>query len=501
MILSRITAALAPRAVVLLAALAAAPAITTSVALAQDAGRDAARDAAEDTAGASARTLPDGVVARVYDEDVTEDALLDRIARTYARSERGTEALNELVDDICVAREAERRGASVSQTEIDGYMRRWDETIRRQSGGKASLEDLYAESSSREDFMATAREFLLRQKMAREDLGSKPDEDLSEYYLKLWLSSQRRKAGVRYENLPEGVVAQVGDHAVTRRELAQRIRKKLPEEMVAAVGNELVIAAASRHDAAQAGIVLSEADLDEAMADLRRRFTDEPQVRGTGVTFDQFLRETRGYGEADLRADPVFRARLALRRMLEGEVSDGDVREHWEKNRAAYGERALVRQVFFAAGEDGGEFDLPTRREARENALGAKVEVIAGAGLHLPESERPKTPLGSVLARVAKRLTTDEERRQGAGEPMAWTRLAVEGEKALAKAVFEGPLGTLQGPIRSSVGYHLIVVEERRAAPSFEAVRTRIHDDLVQRRVNEYQLRYKGDSDNVIRAW
>ena len=445
--------------------------------------------------------LPEGVVARVYGVDITETELLDRIARTYARSERGTESLNELVDDICVAREAKRRDVSVPQEELDRYLERWDETIRQQSGGEDSLESLYEESSSREAFLATAREFLLRQKMAREDLGSKPDEDLSEHYLKLWLSSLRRRMGVKYENLPEGIVAQVSERDVTRLDLARRIRSKLPEEMVAAVGNELVIAAASQHDAAEAGFALAEADLDDAMSGLRKRFAEEPDVRGSGVTFDQFLRETRGYGEADLRDDPVFRARIALRRMLEETIAEADVRAHWKKHESAYGERALVRQMFFQAGESGGEFEMPSFKQAFDDALGARIEVFEATGLHLPEAERPKTPVALVLTRIAKRLTRDDERRRQAGEPQAWTRLSVEGEEKLAEAVFEGEIGTLLGPIRSSVGYHLLVVEERRAAPEFEAIRDRIRDDLVQTRVNEYQIRYKADSDRVIRAW
>lgn len=448
-----------------------------------------------------AAELPPGVVARVYGEDIREDALLDRIAWTYARSERGREALNELVDDICVAREAERRGVTVGDEEVEAHLKRWDETIRKQSGGEDSLESLYAESSSREEFVATAREFLRRQKMAREDLGSKPDEDLSEHYLKLWLSSLRRKSGVRYEDLPEGAMARVGDEVVTRRSLAQRIREKLPEEMVAAIGNELVIAVASRHDAEAAGVVLTDADLDEALRGMRERFAAEPQVQGTGVTFDQFLRETRGYGEADLRADEVFRSRIALRRLLEDSIGDEDVRAHWEKNRTAYGERALVRQIFFPYGESGGEFALPSSSQAWEEALGARAEIFEAAGLHLPEAERPKVPVGVLLTRVAKRLARDEERRRAAGEPTAWTRLAVEGEEKLASAVFEGPLGTLQGPVRSGVGYHVLVVDERRDAPAFEDIRDRIRDDLVQARINDFQIRVKADTENVVRAW
>ncbi len=451
--------------------------------------------------------LPPGVVARVYGRDIRESELLDRILQTYRYTERGRAALNELVDDFCVHAEAERRAVTVSEAEIDAYVRDWDERIKRQSGGQASIEDVYKEASSREEFLATAHEFLLRQKMARADLGSPPGEDLSEARMKLWLTSVRKRAGVAYEGLPDGVVARIGTHEVLTADLARRLRAKLPVEMVAAAGNELVIAAAAEHEAAAQGVTISDADVELALADLRQRFAEEPQVRGTGVTFDQFLQQSRGFGEAELRADRVFRARIALRRMVERGVGDDDVRSFWEAHREAYGERALVREIFVPASDstpdaktpDG--FRLPTFRQAFDIALEAKAEVFEAAGLHLPEAQRPAGGLALAITRVAKRRVRDQEAQARAGEPVAWTRPMLQGQRALETAAFDGTLGQVQGPVRGDAGYHLVLVEERRPAPSFDEVRARIRGDLVQDGVNRFEIRFRGETENVQRSW
>ena len=87
--------------------------------------------------------LPSGIVARVYGQDISGQALADRLARSYEGTERGRGVLTVMVEDLCVALEAARRKVTVSDSEIRAYMMRWDERVKKQSGGKASLKDLY----------------------------------------------------------------------------------------------------------------------------------------------------------------------------------------------------------------------------------------------------------------------------------------------------------------------------------------------------------------------
>ncbi len=446
--------------------------------------------------------LPPGVVARVHGRNVTATQLLERLAQTYEGTERGRKVLEQLVDDLCVSNEASRRSISVSQTEIDEYLTRWDERIKTESRGKASLQDLYAEASSRAEFIDTAREYLLRQKMAKQDLGSKPEEELSEHYIKLWLGALRRKQKVRYSELANGALAAVGDRTVDRFDLARELRAKLPPEMVSAVRSELVVAAATEHRLAEAGVVVTDADIEESLKGMRERFAKDPQVKGTGVTFDQFLQKTKGIGEADLQRDPVFRARIGLRRMLSAQVGDADVRTHWEANRERYGERVALRHIFIPAavvkpGDEG--FGIRTFRDAWNDAMNAKVDVLAAAGFRGKDETGAKVPLAPIVTRVAKRMETDAEKRKAAGEPSVWTRLTVKGQSDLERAVFEGEIGALLGPIRTDVGYFLLVVDERRPAPAFAEVKSVIRDELVQTRIEQFQINVRADEGVIVR--
>lgn len=449
-------------------------------------------------AAAEEPALPPGVVARVHGREIRESDLLDRLVKRWGGTERGRQTLDLLVDDTCVANEAARRGVSVSDEEVAAYVKKVDETIRKQTGNSRSIEDVYKEQhSDPAEFARIAREYLKRQKMASEDLGAKPGEEITEARLKLWLSSLRRRARVKLADLPEGALAVVGDTTIGRAEFAKALKEQLPEEAWLGARADLVLEAAAEHALAKAGIEVTDADVDADIAKLRARFSQDPRVRNTGVTFDEFLRQSRGTSEAELRGDRSFRVRIGLERLLSRSVSDEDVRRQWETNRDAYGERALVRQVYVAGQDENGKFQMRTFKDAFELALRAKAAILEKSGALGTRSDA-RVPLGDALTAVAKQFEEDPKARQAAGEPVAWTRANLLGDDALAKAVFESETGTLVGPVRSRVGYHLVLVEERRPAPSFDDVKDSVRDDLLRRAVSNFQLAMKADPDVVI---
>ncbi|MCG3135151.1 MAG: Chaperone SurA [Planctomycetes bacterium] len=452
--------------------------------------------AAARPAAAEEAELPPGVTARVFGEDITEAQLMDRLARRYETGEKGREILDQIIDDTAVAEEARARNVAVTEPEIDAYVAKVAATIRQMRGGTRTLEDELAETqSSMAEFRRSAREYLLRQKMAVQDLGGKPDEDLAVHRIKLWVSSVKRRLGVKTTGLPDGVLAQVGGVSIDRARFAQELRTRLSKEQVAGVRAELVLDAATRHAVQRAGVSVTDADVDAQIARLRARFESNPRVAGSGVTFDAFLRQTFGIGEADLRKDPTFRARVGLERMVSKGIDDAAIRKHWDENRASYGERALVRQVYVAASDEAhfqGKGRLPSFREAQDLALRAKVEILEKAGL-LAGDGKAKTPLTDLVTAVAKQFELDPERRAQAGEPQVWTRLNVEGQPSLEQGAFDGPVGTLQGPVRGTTGFHVFVVEERRPAPTFDECRESVRDDLVRLAVRRFQMELRAD--------
>lgn len=473
--------------------------VASAAALAQDAPPAAAPP-----------TLPAGIVARVYGEDITEAQLLDRLGRRFEGQEKGREILDQIVDDQIVADEAARRGISVTDDEARAFADRQMGEVVRMRGGKnvdtdralwdETLDRILTEThTTRAELYRVARDYVLREKMARTDLGTKDGETLPEHRMKLWQSALRRKSGVRYDGLPAGVLARVGDSRdIDRARFARELRVRLPVEVVAGIRAELVLDAATRHAVSRSGVSVTQADVDAQIARLREKFEKNPRVQGTGVSFDSFLRQTFGIGEEELRHDPTFRSKVGLEHMLGREIDDARVRRHWDENRAAYGERALVRQVFVAAAEEGSKYaeKLPSFREASDLALRAKVQILEKAGL-LKGGDAPAN-LGDIVTQVAKQFETSAERRARAGEPVAWTRQNVAGETALEAAVFDGEIGRIAGPVRSNVGYHVLYVEERRPAPGWDEVKVQVREDLLRMAVRNFQLALRADGDVVL---
>ena len=135
---------------------------------------------------------------------------------------------------------------------------------------------------------------------------------------------------------------------------------------------------------------------------------------------------------------------------------------------------------------------------AHEIALRAKVAVLEKAGLLGAEGEAKRTPLPEAVTAVAKQFAPEGEGRKTAGEPAAWTRASVAGEPDLEKAVFDGEPGALAGPVRSRIGWHVLVVEERRPAPAWDEVRDRVRDDLLRLAVRRFQMEIRVDENVVI---
>lgn len=438
--------------------------------------------------------LPPDVVARVFGEDVTESQLRERLVRRNLTTDRGREILDLIVEDEIVAAEARRRGIVVRQEEVDAYVRDVEAKVKAQGWEGKTFDDVLAETkTTREEFLRTAREYLVRVQMARADYGMKGADELAPERLKAWVLDLRRRRPARTTGLPEGVLAQVDGAAIDRDRYGRELRRRLPVEQVEAVRAEIVLDVATRHAVQRAGVTVTDEEVGAQVARLRERFEKNPRARGTGLTFDAFLEQTFGVGEAGLRADPTFRSRVGLERMLSARISDDDVRSHWEANRLAWGERAMVRQAIFPASDERVRGSrAPSFREATDLALRAKTDILERAAANRG------VPLGDLLAAVARENEPDPEARRAAGEPVAWTRLNVQGEPQIEKAAFEGALGTIQGPLRAADGLRLLLVEERRPAPSYDDVKGAVRDELLRMAVRRFQLELRTDGGLVV---
>src|SRR5262245_1693912 len=105
-------------------------------------------------AAAEDPVLPPGVIARVYGKDIHERELEGRLVKRWKDTDRGRQVLDQLVDDLCVEREAKKRNVVVTQDEVAAFVKRVDEKIRRETG--RTIQDVYDEQhATPEEFAAS----------------------------------------------------------------------------------------------------------------------------------------------------------------------------------------------------------------------------------------------------------------------------------------------------------------------------------------------------------
>lgn len=165
----------------------------------------------------------------------------------------------------------------------------------------------------------------------------------------------------------------------------------------------------------------------------------------------------------NLQDDPVLRARV--RRAEEQEL----VQALLAREASALVTDALVRE----------RFEQETARRQGETEVRARhilVRTEAEARAVIAELGR-----GADFGEVAKRRSTDPSAQQNAGDLGFFKR--VDMVKEFADAAFALSAGqTTPNPVRTSFGFHVIRVEEKRTAgaPSFEQARDTLRQRLLQ---------------------
>jgi len=185
-----------------------------------------------------------------------------------------------------------------------------------------------------------------------------------------------------------------------------------------------------------------------------------PDAPAEGAREDALYRDALALGMD--RTDTVVRRKLVqrARREIEGaaraEPSEAELRA-WlaaHPERAVGPPRVRFRHLFFD----------PARRGARAEADARAV--VEGAQLREPPAAADPCLVGAEQALQA--------------EPAIARLLGPE----LAAALFTAPVGEWSGPLRSSLGWHAVRVDERAAgeAAPFEAVRLAVRDAVIEER-------------------
>jgi parvulin-like peptidyl-prolyl isomerase len=244
----------------------------------------------------------------------------------------------------------------------------------------------------------------------------------------------------------EVAVTTIDGEPITRREFCEYLFKDLgtPGLLDLFVNRALVTREARRR-----GVSVD----DVAVAVwVESRLVEQIGQAGSEATFTQRLAE-EGYTRESWTARLRYQARpqLLLERLvrLERQSPDGKeafetrVREVYERD---YSERVSARQIFVKCPLDAPPAEVEVCRQKAELAL---TEVQHGR------------PFAEVVARRSE--DAPQTKRIG-GSLGTFDRTRFRSEQELNSAFFTLPAGTPAGPIRSSLGFHVLLIDEKKPA-------------------------------------
>lgn len=279
------------------------------------------------------------------------------------------------------------------------------------------------------------------------------------------LSELQERAGLEWRHVQSMQPGQERDQARVR-VLRAALDQVVSERLLEAQAKELSVEA-------------TDAQVDAAIDDIKRKnqLNDEQLDRALdeqGLDRSSFRRQLK----RDIEAFRILEMKVKTRI----KVTDEDVRSWYQAhpNEFAGEERVRARHIF-----------LPVPAEAtpaQEAAVRAQGEII-----------RNRLLAGEDFATVARQVSKGPSAAEG-GDLGFLKRGTIQPE--LEKVVFSLQENQISGLIRTKPGFHIIKVEERKAAgrQPFDAVKDSIRDRLVGERVETQRSQYLAElrKDAVI---
>ena len=432
---------------------------------------------------AQADKLPDNAAARVGDEIITMDEFRTALLLRYGTSQEGEQTLGNLVTDILVETEARKRGITVTDAELKTYIRGVEAKLAKYSGGKQTLKDVLEERQvTYQEFLQISRGFLLQQRMAAKDLGVKGE--VSAAKLGVWLEDLKRKGSIEYKDLPEGTYARVGGRPITAQVYGDTLIRQLSPDRLESTLWDLCIARAVKLRMKEWKVEITETDIKEALSDLESEFHADPRFKNLNVDFAQWVKTVRRMTIEELTKDPSFLSQVGLAKKLRMDLTEQEVRAHFDANREKFGEQRSFIHLLVKGEEKATPFGKSARPLPKAKSIIRRLldEVRAGASFE----------------GMVKKYSEAKTKTIRSEDPIVVTRSSTL-PPALRDVVFGATVGDVLGPILTSYGYHLVKVVKVVPAPGYEKARDVVEKDLLRAKRRTALLEIRQDPRIVRR--
>ncbi|MFC5649062.1 peptidylprolyl isomerase [Paenibacillus solisilvae] len=211
-------------------------------------------------------------------------------------------------------------------------------------------------------------------------------------------------------------------------------------------------------EADKAGIKVTDADVDKEIESVKGRFPSEAEfeaaLQQAGMTLEDLKKQT-----------PM---QLRIRKILEPQVVDkvteADMKTYFDENKASFNTPLQVRASHIL---------VATEKEANDILKELKA--------------------GGDFAAIAKAKSTDTGSKESGGDLGFFGAGAMD--PAFEKAAFALKKDELSAPVKSTYGYHIIKVTDRKEAKTatYDEEKSKIKDLLISQKVSELSQTWLAD--------
>jgi len=257
-----------------------------------------------------------------------------------------------------------------------------------------------------------------------------------------------------FSGASEETLVTVGDVKITATDYHKLLEQNpsSKDALVRLIDNQVVI-----NQAKAQNIEVTDAEVDEELKSFtKERFNNDPK---------QLEEALKSYNitQDDLKRD--IKITLLARKMaaVGVTISDQEMKDYYEKNKETLGspEQVKARHIL-------------VKDEAKAKEIFEKVKA---------------TPAD--FEKLAKENSEDPSNKDQGGDLGFFGKGAMVPE--FEKAAFEAKKGDLVGPVKTDFGYHIILVEDKKAAviPTFEEVQDKVKKTLTEQKSKPLQDLYK----------
>jgi hypothetical protein len=392
---------------------------------------------------------------------VSVDDLALEMGPRFARTQRGQDAIEHMVDLHLVRTEAEARDLFPTAAEVRA---KYDEFMAKIAAQGLDA-DRYLRSkgiSEREMLDYTTLTVALDRLVMRAVEITDPEAVTNEMR-QLWLKEARAKHEVSTDadSLPEGVVAQIGRHRLTHLDLGRVLAARAPADERRKYVRQVVVRRALDRLAQDRGITVTPED---ARAEVERiRTATQADAANQGVGYDAMLRAL-GTDVEQLQKSPVLRAKVIARKLMAERYPDALLETRLASEREAvlrqHGARRRIAILFLRA------TDAPNAIVRRDFAAAARDA----------EACRKKIVESTPFHAVA-RVESDDPNTKLKGGDAGWHHRDSSLLPAEVTAwAFAAERGALSQPIRAEGGIYLAMLVDVESDPAAEVIKERMRE-------------------------